>query len=108
MPDALQDWHSFRFDMRSLHIDRIAVDSARGVVLEIRGGDSGFFVGLHEAAIFYICRMNGEAFSGDFSHSRLRKASCRCKGKRAACVHRLLIVDVRLHGEGLKNFSIRA
>ncbi len=89
-------------------MDRIAVDSARGVVLEIRGGDSGSFVGLHEAAIFYICRMNGEAFSGDFSHSRLRKASCRCKGKRAACVHRLLIVDVRLHGEGLKNFSIRA
>jgi len=25
-------------------MDRIAVDSARGVVLEIRGGDSGSFI----------------------------------------------------------------
>ena len=81
-------------DVRSLHVDRIAVDSARSVVLEIRGGDSGSFVGLNKAAILHICRMNGKAFSGDFSRSRLHKASCRCKRKRAGSFQLSLIVDV--------------
>ena len=84
----------FVSDMRSLHIDRIAIDSARGVVLEIRGGDSGFFVGLHKTAILHICRMNGKVLSGDFSRSRLRKASCRCKRKCAGSFQFSLIVDV--------------
>ena len=53
----------FVSDMRSLHMDRIAIDSARGVVLEIRGGDSGSFVCLNKAAIFYICRMNVKVLS---------------------------------------------
>ena len=53
----------FVSDMRCLHMDRIAVDSARSVVLEIRGGDSGFFVGLHKTAILHICRMNVKVLS---------------------------------------------
>ena len=82
-------------DVRSLHVDRIAVDSARAVVLEIRGGDSGFFVGLHETTIFYICRMNGNVLSGDSPAAvcvRLPVAA----GERAAGFQLSLIVDVSL------------
>ena len=38
--------------------------------------------------------MNGKVLSRDFSRSRLHKASCRCKEKRAASFQLSLIVDV--------------
>ena len=53
----------FVSDMRCPYIDRIAINSSRGIVLEIRGGDSGSFVGLHKTAILHICRMNGKVLS---------------------------------------------
>ena len=77
-----------------LYVDSSAIDSASGVILEPCSMENCFFLRLNKTAIFYICRLDMEMPCREYSRSGLRETSVCRKGKRVACIHRLLIVDV--------------